>query len=199
VEEMSNIKKLLGEYQDENSRLKIDNNEFYEQLEILRMNYDKMQIKYDENIEREETILNDLQSYINEVGVLKDRLAQAHTELDQAESAFVSIRKEVDEEKLQSRRVTEKYEASERNLERASLEMRDLKIRVSEYETNNEINGKMGERYRALERKKGELEEEYRKVKLDYDNIINVFVYKREDLEKAVSETRTQERRLKDE
>jgi chromosome segregation ATPase len=26
VEEMSNIKKLLSEYQDENSRLKIDNN-----------------------------------------------------------------------------------------------------------------------------------------------------------------------------
>lgn len=49
---MSNIKKLLGEYQDENSRLKIDNNELYEQLEILRINYDKLQIKYDENMER---------------------------------------------------------------------------------------------------------------------------------------------------
>lgn len=78
VQEMSNIKKLLSEYQDENSRLKIDNNQLYEQLEILRMNYDKLQVKYDENMEREETILNDLQSYINEVGALKDRLAHAH-------------------------------------------------------------------------------------------------------------------------
>lgn len=42
------------------------------------MNYDKLQVKYDENMEREETILNDLQSYINEVGALKDRLAHAH-------------------------------------------------------------------------------------------------------------------------
>jgi hypothetical protein len=44
---MSSIKKLLEEYQKENSRLKIDNSEFYEQLEILRMNYDKLQMKYD--------------------------------------------------------------------------------------------------------------------------------------------------------
>ena len=56
----------------------------------------------------------------------------------------------------------------------------------------------MGERYRALERKKGELEEEYRKLKSEYDNVVNVFVFKREDLEKAVGETRTHERRLKD-
>lgn len=62
---MSNIKKLLQEYQNENSRLKIDNNDLYEQLEITRMNFDKLQMKYEENIEREENILTDLQSYIN--------------------------------------------------------------------------------------------------------------------------------------
>ena len=31
VDEMGNIKKLLEEYQNENSRLKIDNTELYEQ------------------------------------------------------------------------------------------------------------------------------------------------------------------------
>jgi hypothetical protein len=46
------------------------------------MSYDKLQMKYDENIEREESILTDLQGYINETNALKDRLAEAHSELD---------------------------------------------------------------------------------------------------------------------
>lgn len=78
---MSNIKKLLEEYQNENNRLKIENNELYEQAEIIRMNYDKLEIKYDDNIDREESILNDLQSYINEASTLKDRLDQSHAEI----------------------------------------------------------------------------------------------------------------------
>lgn len=79
---MSNIKKLLEEYQNENSRLKVENSELYEQAETLRINYDKLEIKYDENIDREETILNDLQAYINETNTLKDRLDQSHTEIN---------------------------------------------------------------------------------------------------------------------
>lgn len=78
---MSNIKKLLEEYQNENNRLKIENNELYEQAEIIRMNYDKLEIKYDDNIDREESILNDLQSYIHEANTLKDRLDQSHAEI----------------------------------------------------------------------------------------------------------------------
>lgn len=36
-------------------------------------------------------------------------------------------------------------------------------------------------------------------MKSEYDNLVSVFIYKREDLEKAVGETRMQERRLKEE
>lgn len=72
------------------------------------MNFDKMQIKYEEAIEREENILNDLQSYISEGNMLKDRLSQAHSELDQTEAAFANLRKEADDDKLLARRVTEK-------------------------------------------------------------------------------------------
>lgn len=107
---MSNIKKLLEEYQNENSRLKIDNNDLYEQSQILRINFDKIQVKYEDCMEREESILNDMQSYISENNMLKDRLGQAHSELDQTEAAFAMLRKEADEEKLQVRKLNEKCE-----------------------------------------------------------------------------------------
>jgi predicted RNase H-like nuclease (RuvC/YqgF family) len=68
---MSSIKKLLEEYQNENSRLKIDNNELYEQYEMLRSNSDKLQMRYEESMAREEDIMTDLQSYMDEVNILK--------------------------------------------------------------------------------------------------------------------------------
>jgi hypothetical protein len=68
---MSSIKKLLEEYQNENSRLKIDNNELYEQYEMLRGNSDKLQMRYEESMAREEDIMTDLQSYMDEVNMLK--------------------------------------------------------------------------------------------------------------------------------
>jgi predicted RNase H-like nuclease (RuvC/YqgF family) len=68
---MSSIKKLLEEYQNENSRLKIDNNELYEQYEMLRSNSDKLQMRYEESMAREEDIMTDLQSYMDEVNMLK--------------------------------------------------------------------------------------------------------------------------------
>ena len=71
---MGSIKKLLDQYQTENSRLKIDNNDLYEQLEMIKTNYDKLQLRYDENISREEDILNDLQIYIDEGSLLKEKL-----------------------------------------------------------------------------------------------------------------------------
>ncbi len=45
---------------------------------MLRINYDKMQIKYEESIDREENILTDLQSYMAEINALKQRLAYTH-------------------------------------------------------------------------------------------------------------------------
>jgi len=44
--------------------------------------------------------------------MLKDRLSQAHSELDQTEAAFANLRKEADDDKLLARRVTEKMENS---------------------------------------------------------------------------------------
>lgn len=75
---MGSIKKLLEEYQNENSRLKIDNNELYEQYEMIRTDSEKMQIRYEEAMIREEDIMSDLQSYIEEVNVLKEKLNAAH-------------------------------------------------------------------------------------------------------------------------
>ncbi len=62
---------MLEEYQNENSRLKIDNNELYEQYEMLRSNSDKLQMRYEESMAREEDIMTDLQSYMDEVNILK--------------------------------------------------------------------------------------------------------------------------------
>lgn len=62
---------MLEEYQNENSRLKIDNNELYEQYEMLRGNSDKLQMRYEESMAREEDIMTDLQSYMDEVNMLK--------------------------------------------------------------------------------------------------------------------------------
>lgn len=50
------------------------------------------------------------------MGILKDRLAQAHGDIDQAESAFVNQRKEFEEAKLYQRKILEKLDISERNL-----------------------------------------------------------------------------------
>jgi archaellum component FlaC len=116
VEEMGSIKKLLEEYQTDNNRLKVENNELYEDGEIARVNLDKMEAKYDECMEREENLLNDLQSYMAEVNMLKDRLAQANAQLDQIEAAYAALRKEADEEKLNAKRLAEKLEVGERNL-----------------------------------------------------------------------------------
>ena len=75
---MGNIKKLLDEYQIQNSRLKVENNQLYDQYELMKGSLDKMQHKYNENTDREDDILNELQSYINEVNLLKERLHTAN-------------------------------------------------------------------------------------------------------------------------
>ena len=41
----------------------------------MKTSYDKLQIRYDENITREEDILHDLQLYIDESKHLKDKLS----------------------------------------------------------------------------------------------------------------------------
>jgi hypothetical protein len=40
--------------------------------------------------------------------MLKDRLAQAHSELDQTEAAFANLRKESDDEKLSAKKASER-------------------------------------------------------------------------------------------
>lgn len=42
------VKKVVEEYQEENSHLKIQNSQFFEQNEILKMSYEKLEIKYEE-------------------------------------------------------------------------------------------------------------------------------------------------------
>ena len=147
---MGTIKKLLDQYQTENSRLKVDNNELYQQFEMVRTNYDKLQIRYEEVMEREENIMNDLQAYMDQINSLKEKLNISHNDITQLESAFANLRHEADEEKTRSKKLTEKLEASERSLENAQTQVRQLKLKVNEYETNNEINSKVGERYKLL-------------------------------------------------
>lgn len=43
------------------------------------------------------------------------------------------------------------------------------------------------------------MEDECKRLKAEYDNVLAVFIYKREDLEKAVGDARTQEKRLREE
>lgn len=147
---MGTIKKLLDQYQTENSRLKVDNNELYQQFEMVRTNYDKLQIRYEEVMEREENIMNDLQAYMDQINSLKEKLNISHNDITQLESAFANLRHEADEEKTRSKKLTEKLETSERSLENAQTQVRELKLKVNEYETNNEINSKVGERYKLL-------------------------------------------------
>lgn len=45
-------------------------------------------------------------------------------------------------------------EAAERNLERALAQMRELKVRLSEYETSSQINGKIDQKYRQVNRRR---------------------------------------------
>lgn len=147
---MGTIKKLLDQYQTENSRLKVDNNELYQQFEMVRTNYDKLQIRYEEVMEREENIMNDLQTYMDQINSLKEKLNISHNDITQLESAFANLRHEADEEKTRSKKLTEKLETSERSLENSQTQVRELKLKVNEYETNNEINSKVGERYKLL-------------------------------------------------
>lgn len=147
---MGTIKKLLDQYQTENSRLKVDNNELYQQFEMVRTNYDKLQIRYEEVMEREENIMNDLQAYMDQINSLKEKLNISHNDITQLESAFANLRHEADEEKTRSKKLTEKLETSERSLENSQTQVRELKLKVNEYETNNEINSKVGERYKLL-------------------------------------------------
>lgn len=94
---MGSIKKLLEEYQNENSRLKIDNNDLYEQYEMIRSDYDKLQMRYDEAMMREEDIIADLHANIEETNTLKDKLNVAHRDVMQLETSFASLRTEADE------------------------------------------------------------------------------------------------------
>ena len=90
---MGNIKKLLDEYQVQNSRLKVENNQLYEQYQMMRVSLDKLQNKYDEGSDREDDILNQLQSYINELNMLKERLKTANEETNRLQFAFNTLQK----------------------------------------------------------------------------------------------------------
>lgn len=117
---------------------------------MVRTDYDKLQIRYEEVMEREENIMNDLQAYMDQINSLKEKLNISHNDITQLESAFANLRHEADEEKTRSKKLTEKLETSERSLENSQTQVRELKLKVNEYETNNEINSKVGERYKLL-------------------------------------------------
>ena len=102
----------------------------------------------------------------------------------------VSMRKENDEMKVQNRKLADKLDQAERDLDRTMGEEREMRVRVSEMETQMEIGSKVSEKFRQSERRCAELEEECRKIKIELDNIINVYVYTREEMEKAVSDAR---------
>jgi len=59
----------------------------------MRVSLDKLQNKYDEGNDREDDILNELQSYINEVNMLKERLNTANEESDRLQFAFNTLKK----------------------------------------------------------------------------------------------------------
>ena len=59
----------------------------------MRVSLDKLQNKYDEGSDREDDILNQLQSYINELNMLKERLKTANGETNRLQFAFNTLQK----------------------------------------------------------------------------------------------------------
>lgn len=94
--------------------------------------------------------MTDLQAYMDENNMLKEKIGQTQREITQLELSFGNLRKECDEQKNRGKKIGQKLENSERDLENAQNEMRDLKLKLSEYETNYEINGKISEKYKLL-------------------------------------------------
>jgi len=60
---------------------------------MMRVSLDKLQNKYDEGSDREDDILNQLQSYINELNMLKERLKTANEETNRLQFAFNTLQK----------------------------------------------------------------------------------------------------------
>jgi regulator of replication initiation timing len=68
------VKKVVEEYQQENSHLKIQNSEFFEQNEILKMSYEKLEIKLEEMGQHEETLRNEIAAHQQKIAIVEDAL-----------------------------------------------------------------------------------------------------------------------------
>jgi hypothetical protein len=64
---------------------------------MMKMNYNKVEGRLQDNMAREEDILNDIQFYIDENNMLKDRLTEAGNRISDVEGSFLNVRKEADE------------------------------------------------------------------------------------------------------
>ena len=92
VDQMASIKKLLKQYQNQNTKLKVGSHELYEQNEILKLNFDKLEAKYEQNLQNEENILHDLQKYMDELQYYKEKCKNSTSEIDRVEAAYNSLR-----------------------------------------------------------------------------------------------------------
>ena len=70
------------------SRLKIQNSEFFEQNEILKSSFEKLEIKYEQSMENEEILLSDISKYKDELNRARDQCQNYEFEIEKLEHSF---------------------------------------------------------------------------------------------------------------
>lgn len=83
--------------------------------------------------------------------------------------------------------------------ERFVYDIKNLKLRLSQFETNTDDRQKMAEELFASQRTIGSLEEQLNKISEQYHFHTEKYVYTLEDVEKAVKEIKEHEDRVKEE
>ena len=91
---------------------------------------------------------------MDELNLVSDKNRQYELELDRLEQSYLQIKKELDEEKVQNKRKTEKLETAEKTNSILMDEIKELKIKLSELETESKIAFNINEKYKNLDRKK---------------------------------------------
>ena len=60
---------------------------------MLKLSLSKLEKKYEQNIDNEETILNDLQHYMESLNLVEEKNRQYEMELDRLEQSYVQVKK----------------------------------------------------------------------------------------------------------
>jgi chromosome segregation ATPase len=135
-----------------------------------------------------------------------ERLAELDAQLraktadeEKGRVVVVSLRKELDSERLVGRKRHEKVQQLEEINERFLYDIKNLRLRLSDYDTNAEDKSKLSEELFASQKTIGSLEEELYKISEEYQYHSSKYVYTLEDVENAIRELKEHDDRVKEE